>query len=338
MNLSVIEEPGEKWDEFVSAHSNLLFHTSLWWRVLREGYGCQMRYLVLEEAGNWLSALPGMIVGSRFFKVFYSLIPYGGFIGDRHSIPEFLSLLNRWAKNKKIQRIQIVDVAIKKRQDLPDFSCVESFRHVLKLKDKPADQIWRGYDDSLKRNIKKASKSDLRFEAIESPQEVDQFYRLYLASMRRNRALAKYPIGLFDKIYELLVPERADMFFVKHGGQPAAGIVVIYSEDTAHYFHGGSATEYLHLRPNDLLFHRAIQIAKEKGKSYFDVFGADKRLSSLSRFKDKWGTQREELLSLHRDLGILRPFLFKSALRVAQTSFGAAIHRGLRSMRKRKSR
>ncbi len=334
MNLIVLEEPNDKWDEFVCLHSNLIFHTSLWWKVLKESYGCGMQYLVFEDGGKWLSALPGMMVGNRFFKVFYSLIPYGGFIGDREHIPEFLSFLNSWARKEKIQRIQIVDVDIKKKQDLPDFNCVESYRHLLELRDKTTDQIWKNYKDSLKRNIKTALKSDLYFEKIKSREEVDLFYRLYLDSMRRNKALVKYPIQLFLKIYDLLVPKFSDMFFMKYRNQPVAGMVVIYSDAAAHYFHGGSATEYLHLRPNDLLFHHAIQIAKEKGKSYFDFFGSDKKLLSLIQFKDKWGTKREELLNFHKDIGVVRPLLFKIVLRLAQTSVGSAVHRGLKSLHK----
>ncbi len=335
MNLIVLQEPNERWDEFVSAHSNLIFHTSLWWKVLKEGFRCDMRYLVLEEKGDWLSALPGMMVGNRFFRVFYSLIPYGGIIGDRKHIPEFLRLLNNWAGKQKIQRIQIVDVAIKEKQDLPDFNCVESYRHVLKFEGKSTDLIFKDYKDSLKRNIKTAQGSNLCFDKIRSPEEVEQFYRLYLDSMRRNKALVKYPIHLFHKIYDLLVPESADMFFVKHQNQTIAGMVVIFSEDTAHYFHGGSLTQYLHLRPNDLLFHQAIRIAKERGKSYFDFLGSDKKLISLIRFKDKWGTKREELLNFHKDVGVIRPFLFKIALKFAQTRFGTAIHRRLKSIHKR---
>jgi hypothetical protein len=309
----------------------------MWWRILKESYGCQTRYLVFEEEGDWLCGLPGMMVGNRFFRVFYSLIPYGGFIGDRQRIPEYLVLLDSWAKKERIQRIQIVDVDIKNRQDLPDFKCVESYRHVLQLEGKSADQIWKNYRDGLKRNIKAAMKSELSFEKIRSREEIGQFYTLYLDSMSRNRALAKYPLQLFLKIYELLVPTFCDIFFVKHRGRPIAGAVIIYSEDIAHYFHGGSATAYLHLRPNDLLFHHAIEIARERENSYFDFFGSDRRLASLIRFKEKWGTTREELLNFHKDFGSVRPFLFKTALSLAQTPLGSAIHRRLKSMRKRSS-
>ncbi len=329
MNLITLEEPDKVWDEFASAHSSLIFHTSLWGKVLEKGYGCDMRYLVLEDGGKWLLALPGMVVGNRFFRVFYSLIPYGGFIGKRELIPEFLKLLQEKAGKERIDRIKIVDLKIKKNEELPDFECLESYRHVLELEGKSPDQIWTDYKPNLRRTIKKALESDLAFEKIKDRKEVHQFYQLYLASMERNKALAKYPIDLFYAIFDLLIPESAEIFFVKHQGQPVAGIVVIYSEEAAYYLHGGSSTEHLHLRPNDLLFHNAIKVAKEMGKSYFDFLGSDKRLSSLIQFKNKWGTRRKELLTFQKDTGTVRPLLGKVALGLAQTPLGTAIQRKL---------
>jgi lipid II:glycine glycyltransferase (peptidoglycan interpeptide bridge formation enzyme) len=331
MNLILLEEPDEKWDQFVGKHSGLLFHTSEWWKVLKQGYGCPTRYLILEKDGEWSCALPGTVVGNRFFRVFYSLIPLGGFVGDRRQIPEFLALLNQWATNQKIHRIQIVDPTIKEKRELPDFNCVESFRHLLKLKGKSPDQILGGYDESVRRNLRKASKSGLYVEAIRQRGEIENFYRLYLESMQRNRALAKYPLQLFYGIYDLLVREKAEMLFAKSQGRSVAGMVLVHSQDTTHYFHGGSETRSLQLRPNDLLFHHAIQSAKEKGMKFFDFFGSAKNLVSLIRFKDKWGTHREELLNFHRDLGTLRPLAFRLGLKLAQTSFGSAIHRAFRS-------
>lgn len=331
MNLIALDEPNQQWDKFVSSHSPLIFHTSLWWKVIKQGYKCETKYLVAEDNGRWIATMPGMIVGNRLFRVFYSLIPYGGFIGDRQPINEFMGLVNDWVKREKIQRIQIVDLNIKKKEEMPDFKCVESYRHLLELKDKTTDQIWKRYQDGLKRNIKTALKSNLSVEKIKSLGEVSQFYQLYLDSMKRNQALAKYPLELFHEIYELMVPEFADILFTKYQDKAVAGMVVIYSPDMAHYFHGGSATAYLHFRPNDLLFHSAIQMAKEKGKSYFDFLGSDKKLTSLIQFKDKWGTQKEELFNIHRDFGLVRPFLFKTALKLAQTTFGSTIHRRLKA-------
>ncbi len=329
MNLIALEECDKSWDEFVSRHSNLVFHTSLWRRVLNEGYRCETKYLILENGAEWLLALPGMLVGNRFFRVFYSLVPYGGFIGSRKYIPECVTLLNRWASKEKIDRIQIVDPEIKEKEELADFGCTESYRHILQLKEKSVDEIWRGYKPNLKRTIQSALKSDLFFERVKDRQEVESFYELYLESMKRNRALAKYPLTFFYKVFDLLIPGSADLLFVKYRNRPVAGVVMIYSEESAHYFHGGSSTQHLYLRPNDLLFHHSIKIAKEKGKSYFDFLGSDKRLSSLVQFKDKWGTKRGKLLVFQKDIGIIRPWLGKVVWGFAQTRVGSAIQRKL---------
>lgn len=329
MNLITLKGPDNSWDEFVSVHSGLVFHTSLWREVLKEGYGCEMKYLVLEDKGDWLLALPGMLVGNRFFRLLYSLIPYGGFIGQNEFIPEFSKLLEGRAKKEKIDRIKIVDLQIKTREKLPDFVCLESYRHILELKEKTLDQIWKDYKPNLRRTIKKALNSDLIFERIKDRKEVEDFYELYLTSMKRNKALAKYPIALFYKIFDLLTPDSADIFFAKYRNKPTAGIVMIYSKESAHYFHGGSSAESLPLRANDFLFHHAIKAAMEKEKSYFDFLGSEKRLSSLVQFKDKWGTKKEELLVFQKDIGTIRPVLGKIALGLAQTPLGTAIQRKL---------
>ena len=37
MNLITLEEPDRSWDQFASAHSSLIFHSSVWGRVLKQG-------------------------------------------------------------------------------------------------------------------------------------------------------------------------------------------------------------------------------------------------------------------------------------------------------------
>jgi lipid II:glycine glycyltransferase (peptidoglycan interpeptide bridge formation enzyme) len=207
-----------------------------------------------------------------------------------------------------------VDLAIKKREELPDFDYRESYRHVLDLKGKSPEEIYGNYPDALKRNVKTALKSNLKIERIEKREEVDQFYQLYLSSMRRKAALVKYPLGLFHKIYELLVPDFADILIVKHQNRPIAGIVIIYSKDTAHYFHGGSDSQYLSLRPNDILFNHAIQIAQEKGKSYFDFLGSSKKMSGLIQFKAKWGAEREIVFNYYQDISRSRATIYQALL------------------------
>jgi hypothetical protein len=63
-----------------------------------------------------------------------------------------------------------------------------------------------------------------------SAEEARVFYQLYLASMERNAAGAKYPFRWFQALYDLLIQQgKADIRFAMKGTQYTAGVVLIYS-------------------------------------------------------------------------------------------------------------
>lgn len=328
MELICFEQPDEKWDDFVSQYSSLIFHKAIWAKVLLQAYPKnRLLYFVLRDKEEWLLALPAMVLNCKIFYIFHSLIHYGGFIGNKKYIPIFIELLEKEAKKYKFNRIQIVDPEIKEKGQMQQrrFGVVQSYRHILDLAGKAEEDILKGYESTLRRNIKQAIKSELIFEKIKNREEVEEFYRLYLSSMRRNRALAKYPLSLVYAIYDLLIEELADILFVRYGSLIIAGIIIIYSEDTAHYVQGGSDAEHLHLRANDFLFHEAIKLCLAKGKKYFDFLGSDKKLMSLIRYKGKFGAKREELFSFYKDIGIIKPFIWSLTYKLANTSMGAKV-------------
>jgi hypothetical protein len=311
--------PNKEWDEFVSQYTDLIFYQKIWADILAKAYPKnRLIYLVLKDKGNWLMGMPAMLLNFKFFNIFHSLIYYGGFIGERKYIPIFLELLERKAKEYRFQRIQIFDPQIKNEEELLiyGFKSKGFYRNILNLKEFKED-ITKNYSSSLRRNIKKAESENLLFERIKEEEEIEIFYRLYLESMKRNRALAKYPKSFLYAIYDLINLELADIFFIKYEDRLIAGILVVYSKDTTHYLQGGSATDYLYLRANDLLFHKAIIFSQQKKKDYFDFLSSDKRLTSLIRYKDKFGSHREELFDFYKDIGYFRPFIWNFAYKIA---------------------
>lgn len=328
MELICLKQPDEKWDDFVSQYSSLIFHKAVWAKVLFQAYPeNKLLYFVLRDKEKWLLAMPAMVLNCKIFYIFHSLIHYGGFIGDKRYISIFLKLLEKEAKKYKFNRIQIIDPEIKEKEQLEQkgFVVGESYRHILTLAGKAEEDIFRGYKSALRGNIKQAIKSGLISEKIKNREDVEEFYRLYLGSMRRNKALAKYPLSFIYAIYDLTLEELADILFVRYDNRVIAGIIVIYSENTAHCVQAGSDSEHLHLRANDFLFHEAIKLSLEKGKKYFDFLGSDKRLLSLIRYKDKFGTKKEELFSFCKDIGIVKPFIWRLVYKLANTSLGARI-------------
>lgn len=319
MKLNILEEPDKSWDEFVCTHSGLVFHTSLWGKIIKESYGCELRYLVLEDNGEWLLAIPGMLTG-RFLRLWYSLVPYGGFIGNREYIPAFLELLMEDIRKYKIDRLQIVDPYIKGKEELPEFKAIESVRHVLDLSDKTEEALWKSYKSNLRWSIKSALKRGLLVEKIKNINQVKVFYELYLSSMKRNKAIVKYPLKLFELIYSVMPEGEREILFVKSGDKAVAGIVIIYSNRMAHDFHNDSLTQYLSLRPNDLLIYESIKLALNKGKEKFDFLGSHKNMESLIQFKDKWGAERKRLLSLHKDMNKMKALVHRFSMPLLRAS------------------
>jgi len=310
MNLLTIEKPDAKWDQFVSKHPHFIFHTSIWGNILRDGYNTKLLYYVLEDNSQCLLGIPGMLSG-RFLKLWYSLVPYGGFIGKREFIPTLVELITKNIRKYEIDRLQIVDPQVDRSGGIGGFVDEESYRYILNLENKTEEDIYRGYKPSLRRTINEAMTNEISIEKIKNIREIETFYHLYLASIRRNRGIVRYPLALFENIFPLIEQGHADIFFANYQGRAVAGIAIIYSRKVAHYFHGGSSDEYLRLRPNDLLFHSAIVEASRKSKAEFDFLGSAKNMQGLVQFKEKWGTQRTILYASHKDVGKIRPFLHK---------------------------
>ena len=66
-------------------------------------------------------------------------------------------------------------------------------------------------------------------------------------------------------------------------------------KETIIYKYGASNPQYLHLRPNNLLFWTAIKEACLKGYQIFDLGKTDTKQSGLRRFKSGWSAKEKEL-------------------------------------------
>jgi len=165
------------------------------------------------------------------------------------------------------------------------------------------EKIWEGYKKNIRRDVRKAQKSGMTIRRGDSRKDADIFYKLYLASMERNRAMAKYPLRWFETLYEILTKkELSDIYVAELNDVAIAGVVLIYSVSSTHYFHNGSQYEFLKFCPNELLVHSSIENATERGSSFFDFMGSDPNDLSLVRFKEKWGSQSRDIYTYIKDV------------------------------------
>ncbi len=308
-SLKILRGPAPEWDRLAES-SEEVFTSSAWSAALAEGFSGNVRHAVLCENDRPVVAAGGVLLRIGPARVLYAQLPSGGLAGDRARAWELAGNIEEPLKRSGVDQIRLVDR--RSRLDpLPflaaGYKLLENPGHELDLSDLDEEQFWKKVSSSVRRNVKKAKRSGVTAEIASDPQSAADFHRLYLAAMERNEAAAKYPREVLEKILERFGPEgRAYIVFARREGRRTAAVAIVESEDSSHYFQGGSLTEELPHRPNDLAMAEAILHALGREKKRFDFMGSDSADEALRRYKAKWGAGEYEIVTLVRNLRPLR--------------------------------
>ena len=332
MKLGLFETPGQEWDEFASRHTDLIFYQSIWGRVLKEGLGGQPLYFYLKDGGEIVAGLPGVLLSFKIFKILYASIPYGHLIGEKSYYSVFLQLLEKEFRRKGIDQVRLTESPFSDSYPPESFKPIPARCTLLDLKKFDTKRMREGYRSEVRTAIRKAQKHGLLIKRAASRNEAETFSQLYSSSMERNRAITRYPLRWFYALFEILVRQgKADILFaLTDVNEYAAGVVVIYSKNSDHYLHNGSAETYWEARPNDLIVDHIIQQGVEGGKTTLDFMGSDPGDLSLLRFKEKWGSQSKDLNTYVKDYHPFRCKIWEWGKRSASSRPGSALLRTFR--------
>jgi hypothetical protein len=147
--------------------------------------------------------------------------------------------------------------------------------------------------------VNKAIKLGLQVREAESEDDLKQWYRLYLLTMRHN-AVPPRPYRFFRSLWStlrtggkmrLLLAERQ-----KRGEKRlVAGSVLLQFGQTVFYAFTGCAPEDFHLHPHDILQIEAIRSACRAGFRWYDFGEVAEEHEALAQFKTKWGGDPQPL-------------------------------------------
>lgn len=333
MELKVLESPGEEWDGFASQYTDLIFYQSIWSRVLKEGLGGTPLYFYLKEGNEIVAGLPGILLRFKILKILYASIPYGSLIGNKSYFSTFMEFLRKEFRKKGIDQVRITESPFFEPYPIESFKPISAKCTLLNLRGVEKEKIRDGYRSEVRRAIRKAEKHGLSVRGFRDRKDVEIFYRLYLSSMERNQAIAKYPLRWFGAIHEILIRQKkADFLFAfKNVDEYAAGVVLIYSPTSDHYLHNGSVEAYLENRPNDLIVDYIIRKGVEEGKATLDFMGSDPKDLSLLRFKEKWGSQSRNIHTYVHDCHPFRCKIWEIGKRWASSRLGSRMVKIFRS-------
>jgi Acetyltransferase (GNAT) domain len=287
-----------RYDEFVAEceHSGA-YHAGAWARILAKPYGARPHYLASSTLDGSLEAvLPlmtsrGVVSGTRLRSL--PVVPFGGPVGT--SVEAEAALLAAACR-----------LADERGATLNVNSRTAGYeQHVGGLRGADATPVWittlpddaeglrRGWkktSNNLFRNIAKSEKAGVRVREGQGDSDLRDFYRLYLATMRRHRSLPRaWRQMTLDQA--LLGPSGVFRLFVaEHESRPVAAAIFHAYRDTVDLLYNGSDETMRDLRPNFALYWHAIRWAIENGYRRFD-WGEAIDGGPLSRFKAQWSAE-----------------------------------------------
>ena len=139
---------------------------------------------------------------------------------------------------------------------------------------KDLSQIYDEYAHKVRKNIKKAERSGLKIIHSNNKEDFEKFIEVYLLSMREKNVDSFYHFdnNFFSKLFTFFSTDL-EIFRVEYQEKTIAATIVLGKYKILHDYLRGSLTQYLFLRPNDIMIHNIINFAKDKGYDYYSLGG-----------------------------------------------------------------
>jgi Acetyltransferase (GNAT) domain len=317
--LRVIEtEPqtDPRWLGFVAAHPDgSVYHHPAWLQALDQEYRQQAVHLACEDTrGQFLAILPMLYtqglplnLGGALTTRRLSSLPRTPLAGPLSTDP----LATRRILEAAVSRVRQdhnIQLQIKSQgtelDGLVEGVVCSQWRlsYVLQLPANPDGMFRVPKSDDRARirwAINKAQKLGVRVRPAETEVELEEWYLLYLETMRRN-VIPPRSYRFFEALWRILRPQGMMQLLLAEkpgvkGTVIVAGSVFLLFGRTVFYAFSGSQPADFALRPNDAIQWQAINDAVKSGFRCFDFGEVPDGHSDLAKFKSKWGAQPTQL-------------------------------------------
>lgn len=275
------------------------FQTSNWTKVLQESYGYKPAYAASIEGGRFSTLIPcvdvrSILTGRRGVSLPFT--DYCESIFDdencRHVAMTCLTDYGRMAGWKYLELRGQNSLA----GEVPYFRYYCS--HVLPLQ-KSVKDIFSGFRDSTRRNIRKAERMEVQIEISTAMESLNDFYRLHCLT-RKFHGLPPQPFHFFRNIHDHVISKNMGLVVLAcHKGKHIAGAVFFHFGDKVIYKYGASNRVYQELRANNLVIWEAIRWYSERGYGSLCFGKTEPGAVRLKQFKSGWGAE-ERIIRYYR--------------------------------------
>ena len=287
-----------RWQEFLVGHPQAsVFHTTGWLRALFETYGYSPIVFTTTppslplENGIVFAVVKTWLIRTRLVS-----LPFSDHTEPLVDTPgSFAEILSKLQEAKRYGRWKQIELrptnAGNPQYDWSPFR--DSTKFILQKVDlRPNLEVVfsKFQQDSIRRKIRKAERSNIHEEVGRSERQLQQFFALHTLT-RRRKALPPPPLAWFRNILSCLGND-AKIRVASKDGKPIAAILTLRFKETAVYKYGCTDSSFHNLGAMPYLLWRAMEDEFRSGATEFDLGRSEPENSGLIRFKEKFGAER----------------------------------------------
>lgn len=298
--------PPHNWRELCE-NSSAIFSSAAWQQVLESSFGCRTVYAYGEGIGAAIT-----VFKAGPFSIGYLGFPAGGILGDSAALNMILAQLAATSPSPGLTCVRVPVSAFAASFDLEHCCVTNPETAITDL------QQWNlmGVSKNLRRDIRKAERSNLNVERTTDATHGPALYSMYESAVKHHGGSLRYNAAYFSGILELAARnQRVNVFIARLDHDIVGFAVIINHGDTAFYIHGGATAETRQLSPSDLILAEAIAAARSAGCNTFNFMASPADQPTLVRYKEKWGAETRSLKTYSVKLSPAYPF-FRAAERL----------------------
>ena len=170
----------------------------------------------------------------------------------------------------------------------------------LNIKDKTEDEIFAGFHQKTRYNIRLATKKGVTIKEG-TREDLKDFHKIMIETGARDGFIIR-SLEYFEKMYDELAPEHMKLLMAYYEGKPISGVIPIMYGNKTWYLYGASSNEHRNLMPNYLLQWEMIKIAIARKSDIYDLRGVSGVVDEnhpqygLYRFKKGFGAEFTEFI------------------------------------------
>lgn len=227
----------------------------------------------------------GKLPEGKYFD-FATPYGYGGWLiegeGDRE---ELISAYQSWCVENGVVCEFVRFSLFDRNRDWYYGTVTPRQSNIVRKLDLPASEILANFEHKVRKNVKRAETSGLRFLADPEGERLEDFLSIYYRTMDRNRAEHAYYFqkDFFRQINAL--GENCAFFHVLLGDTVISTELALLSNNHMYSYLGGTDSDYFQFRPNDFLKWKMICWGMEHGYSAFVLGGGYGSDDGIYRYK-----------------------------------------------------